>query len=121
MKDKELSTEWLNNLYKYLSKVSKETTGGLFGWANDIEVEEDGELKYIDPPTEDYYEIVDEPQGDIQEFSGDLDKAPAEYREFLTCEYCDQFVNGGYSGDEYQGYMYYPLPNKKYMKVYYSC
>ena len=72
-------------------------------------------------PIEELYEIVDNPVGDKQEYNDlFLEETPDEYK-FITYEYVDQQVNGGYSGDDYAGYIYYPLPNGKFMKVYYNC
>lgn len=69
------------------------------------------------------YEIVDEPEGEKQEIDIDesrVDEIPEEYA-FLTHQYVDQTTNGGYTGDEFDGYLYFPLPDGKYMKVYYHC
>lgn len=34
--------------------------------------------------------------------------------------YVDQQINGGYIGDEYAGYIWIPITEKKYLKSYYS-
>ena len=69
------------------------------------------------------YEIVDEPKGEKQEIDIEesrVDEIPEEYA-FLTHCYVNQTTNGGYTGDDFDGYMYFPLPDGKYMKVFYSC
>ena len=72
------------------------------------------------------YEIVDKPAGDRQDFEHEvlddliITKLPKDF-EYIDYEYCDQQVNGGYTGDEYSGYLYFPLPNGKYLKCHYEC
>lgn len=72
-------------------------------------------------PIEELYEIVDFAVGQKQEIDNEyLEDMPEKFK-YLTFEYCDQLCNGGYIGDEYYGYVYYPLPNGQYMKVWYEC
>lgn len=73
------------------------------------------------------YEIVDKPLGDKQEFEYEaLDEnrnpidRPEEFK-YIDHEYCHQIVNGGITGDDYSGYLYYPLPSGKYIKCHYVC
>ena len=78
--------------------------------------------KHLPPRvTKNRYSYVWKPKGTKQEFEDECyDDIPTAYK-FLTYEYCDQWRNGGYSGDDYAGHIYYPLPDGKFMKVYYSC
>ena len=55
-----------------------------------------------------HLEIVDKPLGDKEECQNG-------YYIWI-----DQYVNGGYSGDEYDGNCYMKLPNGKYFKWNYS-
>lgn len=92
-----------DGLFKWLCEAWDEIKSGLF--------ESDG------------YEIVDKPKGtkteiDIEE--SNFDAIPKEY-SFLTHQYVNQTTNGGYTGDEFSGDLYFPLPDGKYMKVYYNC
>lgn len=69
------------------------------------------------------YEIVDEPKGKKQKIDleeSNVDKIPEEYA-FLTHRYVNQTTNGGYTGDDFSGDLYFPLPDGKYMKVFYQC
>ncbi len=123
-----MDKEFLNNLFLWLQELYNNTTGGQFGEYDEIEtygdINENGYpeiIKIEKRPIEELYEIVDKPKGTKQEFEDECyDDIPTAYK-FLTYEYCDQWRNGGYSGDDYAGHMYYPLPDGKFMKVYYSC
>ena len=35
--------------------------------------------------------------------------------------YVDKYCNGGYSGDDYQGWICFPMKNGKFLKFHYSC
>ena len=104
-----MDKEFLNNLFLWLAEQFQKDVGGQFGFVN-----EEG-------PIENLYKIVDEPEGDKQEYNDTfLENIPDEYK-FITHEYVDQYQNGGYTGDDFAGYVYYPLPDGKFMKVHYSC
>lgn len=95
--------DFLQGLYKWLCEAWEEIASGQF---------------YTDG-----YEIVDEPKGKKQEIDieeSNFDAIPEEY-SFLTHQYVNQTTNGGYTGDEFSGDLYFPLPDGKYMKVYYNC
>lgn len=101
--DEKEHDDFLLGLYKWLCKAWDEIGSGLF--------ESDG------------YEIVDKPKGHKQEIDieeSNFDTIPEEY-SFLTHQYVNQTTNGGYTGDEFSGDLYFPLPDGKYMKVYYNC
>lgn len=125
-----MDKEFLNNLFLWLAEQHMKDVGGQFGHWNEREIFSDTEkdeygcpkfLGVEELPIEELYEIVDNPVGDKQEYNDlFLEETPDEYK-FITYEYVDQQVNGGYSGDDYAGYIYYPLPDGKFMKVYYNC
>lgn len=122
-----MDKEFLNELFLELKQRFGD--GCQFGLNDEIiefsdELDEYGmpkidNIKYR--PTEELYEIVNNPKGTKQKFDDEyLEDMPKKFK-YLKFEYCDQQCNGGYIGDEYYGYVYYPLPNGQYMKVWYEC
>lgn len=120
----ELTTEWLNEYYLFLERLNEETNDcAVFGNEPFNEIwDENGYVGESEKIIEKQYEIVDTPKGDRQELDEETDELiPDEYKSFFNHEYCDQWRNGGYTGDDYAGDMYYPLPNGQYMRIAYSC
>lgn len=95
--DERVNDEFLDKLFSFLKRINEDESGACFGAEG--------------------YLIVDEPLGTKQDIDPKLE-LPKEYA-FLIHEYCDQWRNGGYSGDSFAGDLYYPLPNGKYMKIEY--
>lgn len=113
-----MNKEFLNSLFVFLNEEYQKQTGGIFGIDN-YDCDEEGNC--IPAKIEDAYEIVDKPKGGKQEYNSEYIEEISEKYPFLTYEYVDQFVNGGYSGDNFEGDIYYPLPNGQFMRVPYSC
>lgn len=44
----------------------------------------------------------------------------AEYQDGYGY-YVNQYCNGGYSGDEFRGWIYFPMKNGKFLKFHYAC
>ena len=117
----ELTKEFLDEYFLFLEKNYLEEVGGFFGnntWDDGWDWETDSEIQGWTRDLSKQYNIVDYPKGDKQELEGDIDE---KYKLFLTHEFCNQTTNGGYTGDEYAGELYYPLPNGKYMEISYDC
>lgn len=57
------------------------------------------------------FSIVRQPVGDLQD--------EGEYA--FKWLYVDQYCNGGYSGDDFAGWIYIPLNAGKFLKFHYSC
>lgn len=67
------------------------------------------------------FEIVDKPKGERQEFNVfEPDEIPDEFK-YIDHIFVNQTTNGGYTGDDYAGDEYYPLPDGRYMKTAYQC
>ncbi len=73
------------------------------------------------------YKIVDEPVGNKQVFyhealdgNDSLIETPEEFK-YIDHEYCNQWMDGGCTGDSYAGELYFPLPNGKYLECHYEC
>lgn len=125
-----MDKEFLNNLFLWLAEQFIKNDGGQFGYWNEREIYSDTEkdeygcpkfLGIEERPIEELYEIVDKPIGEEMDTNEEFEEIPQQYQTFLTKYYVDQWQNGGYSGDDYAGDLYYPLPDGKFMKVYYSC
>ena len=68
--------------------------------------------EYLEDSDDTYnYSIEDKPKGDYQE--------ECDY-EFIKGSWVNQTVNGGYTGEEFQGTVSIPLPNGKYFQFHYS-
>lgn len=72
------------------------------------------------------YEIVDTPHGEKQGFEHDFEdkqgnvlELPEKFK-YIDHEYCDQ-RSYGMEGDSFEGELYFPLPNGKYMRCHYQC
>ena len=120
----ELTKEWLNEYYLFLERLNEETNDCVyFGNEPFNEIwDENGYVGETEKIIENQYEVVDTPKGKRQELDEETEELiPDEYKSFLNHEYCDQWRNGGYTGDDYAGDMYYPLPNGQYMRIGYSC
>ena len=65
-------------------------------------------MEHIEEYSSSYFEIVEKPEGENQDEEG---------YEFWV----NQTVNGGYTGDDYQGYCYFELSEKRYLKWSYDC
>lgn len=125
-----MDKEFLNNLFLWLAEQFIKNDGGQFGYWNEREIYSDTEkdeygcpkfLGIEERPIEELYEIVDKPIGEEMDTNEEFEEIPQQYQTFLTKYYVDQWQNGGYSGDDYAGDLYYPLPDGKFMKVYYNC
>lgn len=101
----EINKEFLDSLFWYLRKRFLKEGSDNFGcyWLDEID-------KNNLP-----YKIVDKPDGTKQKFNCYSKK----YKHFLKYEYCQQWT--GMSCDDYEGYLFYPLPNGKFMKIWYNC
>ena len=120
-----MDQKWLNNYYKILEGLNQEegvTVGDnpyreLFD-ENGVYL---GQGEYI---IEDQYTIVDKPKNlkleDIrmQVQVSETYYIPDEYLKFLTHFYVDQYT---ICEDNYYGWLYYPLPDGKYIKFGFSC
>lgn len=80
-----------------LDKIQKEISKRLYDWL----------MLELDEGSNSYFEIVKEPVGENQDREG---------YEF----WINQTVNGGYTGDDFQGYAYFKLSKNRYLKWFYD-
>jgi hypothetical protein len=88
--------------YKRIMETIKEEKG--VDWYNELIETLEEEDCYFSP------EIVDKPKGEKQELYGDLIKE----------EWVNQTTNGGYTGDDFAGTIYFKLSEGRYLELQYS-
>lgn len=56
----------------------------------------------------------------LEKENDSLIETPEEFK-YIDHEYCNQWMDGGCTGDSYAGELYFPLPNGKYLECHYEC
>lgn len=99
-------------LYDYLLKTELGEDGFNMGYSEDHQFYG---YKIVDKPLGDkqnfYHEVLDENDNPIE--------IPEEFK-YIDHEYCYQWLNGGYEGDDFAGELYFPLPNGQYLECHYE-
>lgn len=59
----------------------------------------------------------------LEDNSWDFSVVTKPVGEYQDCYgyFVDQYCNGGYSGDEFRGWICFPMKNGKFLKFHYSC